>query len=303
MSKVENTKTKRPESKPAVEGVLWAEPRLDLSPADCYFYHTIHAPGMGEIKGDWLISDVDRYIGRVNLQEQRVLEIGPASGFLTQAMESRGADVVCFDLGPDYFPDNLISDDTDRTQYRDGARTFQQKMNNGFWFTHQAFNLKAKMVFGSVYNVPKAIGEFDTGTICCVLTHLSNPFAAMAQTLARVKKTAVITEMLPFGTYSIKARLLRALVSRLFPDRNTVPPVPMFFTPHRSVDPHMYTWWQFTPEPIERMLSLLGFRTVRRELHQQVFGGHRTQLFTIVAEREKPGYCSIDMIEKMVDMP
>lgn len=278
---------------------LYATPRLGLTVEDCYFYHTIDLPKVGVVKGDWDIRNVDDYLGRVDLSGKHVLEIGPASGFLTLTMEKRGADVVGFDLNPDHFPDNLISDSYDRTAYLDGYRTFQLKLNNAFWFTHEAFSLNAKVVHGSVYRIPKAIGEFDVGTMCCVLTHLSDPFAAMCQTLARVKHTAIITEMLAFDTKSLTGRLLTTLVNRLFRDKRTVPPVPMFFYPHRSVDRHHYTWWRFTPDSIVRMLSLLGFRTAHILIHVQGCCGQEPRLFTVVAERENPGYCTLAMTSNL----
>src|SRR5207249_7736437 len=41
---------------------------------------------------------VDEYLGKVAFEGQRVLEIGPASGFLTFEMEKRGADVVSVEV-------------------------------------------------------------------------------------------------------------------------------------------------------------------------------------------------------------
>ncbi len=63
---------------------------------DCHFYHTMEVPGYGVIEGDWdLRAGVDAYLGGVSFANQRVLEIGPASGLLTFEMEKRGAAVVC----------------------------------------------------------------------------------------------------------------------------------------------------------------------------------------------------------------
>ncbi len=41
---------------------------------------------------------VDEYLGKVDFAGQRVLEIGPASGFLTFEMEKRGAEVVSVEV-------------------------------------------------------------------------------------------------------------------------------------------------------------------------------------------------------------
>src|SRR5438094_8067518 len=67
-------------------------------------------PGHGVIEGrDWdLRGGIDEYLGKVDFAGQRVLEIGPASGFLTFEMEKRGADVVSVEVtaehGWDFVP-------------------------------------------------------------------------------------------------------------------------------------------------------------------------------------------------------
>src|ERR1700716_716011 len=79
---------------------IFATPQKVEDVADCYFYHTMEVPGHGVIKGrDWdLRSGVDEYLGKVAFAGQRVLEIGPASGFLTFEMEKRGADLVAVEV-------------------------------------------------------------------------------------------------------------------------------------------------------------------------------------------------------------
>ena len=58
-----------------------------------------HPGGVGKIIGLWdLRQTVDDYLGRIDFAGKRVLEIGPASGFLTIEMERRGADVVAVEL-------------------------------------------------------------------------------------------------------------------------------------------------------------------------------------------------------------
>ena len=64
---------------------IFATSRKVEDVADCYFYHTMELPSRGVIEGrDWdLLGRVDEYLGNVDFAGQRVLEIGPASGFLT----------------------------------------------------------------------------------------------------------------------------------------------------------------------------------------------------------------------------
>ena len=69
---------------------------------DCLFYHTVDIPGHGVVRGQWdLRRQVDTYLGGYRFAGKRVLEIGPASGFLTCEMGRRGADVVALEVPDD----------------------------------------------------------------------------------------------------------------------------------------------------------------------------------------------------------
>jgi hypothetical protein len=62
----------------------------------------MEVPGYGLTDGEWnLRNAVDDCLGHVSLADQRVLEIGPASGFVTFEMEKRGASVVSIDVPDD----------------------------------------------------------------------------------------------------------------------------------------------------------------------------------------------------------
>ncbi|MEO7836543.1 MAG: hypothetical protein ABIS21_02740, partial [Acidimicrobiales bacterium] len=64
---------------------LFAEPRIVESPESCFFYHFMDLPGHGPVGDEgWdLRPGIDNYLAGVELAGRRVLEIGPASGFLT----------------------------------------------------------------------------------------------------------------------------------------------------------------------------------------------------------------------------
>ena len=273
---------------------VYAEPRHDVRLEECHFYHTLDIPGTGRVEGAWEIVRPADYVGNIVLDGRRVLEIGPASGCLTVHMEQAGAEVVAYDLGPDQRPDNLLQGTYDRDRYLEEYRAFQRTLNNSFWFVHQAFGLKARVVYGSVYEIPDAIGEFDVSTFGAVLTHLRDPFRALYEVARRTKENLVVTEMLPYRTGGWQGRLMARALSWAFPSKGTVEPVPLFFRPHRSGDHHQYTWWTFTPESISRMISLLGFETAATVFHTQKWGGKDRKLFTIVGQRAHSGYTTID---------
>lgn len=78
---------------------VYALPRTVTDLNDCYFYHTMDVPGVGRVTGEWdLRAGVREYLGGVSFAGKRVVEIGPASGFLSFFMEREGAEVVGFDL-------------------------------------------------------------------------------------------------------------------------------------------------------------------------------------------------------------
>ena len=80
---------------------FWVEPRIIDDMNECYFYHTMDIPGHGLVKGNWdLRGKESEYLGHVDFQGKRVLEIGTASGHLCFSMEKMGAEVVAYDLSP-----------------------------------------------------------------------------------------------------------------------------------------------------------------------------------------------------------
>ena len=83
---------------PSASHLHWAVPKKITSLKECFFYHKMDIPGYGTVEGDWdLRSREKTYLGNVNVAGKRVLEIGPANGQLTFAMERMGADVITYD--------------------------------------------------------------------------------------------------------------------------------------------------------------------------------------------------------------
>ena len=75
-------------------------PSDNMSLVDCFFYHVMDIPGLSEpTKGEWdLRKGVDEYLGHVDFKNKTVLELGPASGFLTFHIEKMGGDVTSIEL-------------------------------------------------------------------------------------------------------------------------------------------------------------------------------------------------------------
>ena len=177
---------------------IFATPRKVEDVADCYFYHTMELPGRGVIEGrDWdLRGRVDEYLGNVDFAGQRVLEIGPASGFLTFEMEKRGADVISVEVTDEHGWDFVPYPDARLEEVFGPRRIVMQQLKNSYWFSHAALQSKAKVYYGDAYNLPAALGEFDIAVMGAVLLHCRDPLRIVEQCGKRAKHSSSWTSFI-----------------------------------------------------------------------------------------------------------
>lgn len=264
---------------------IYASPRTVTDLAACHFYHTMEIPGYGLVQGEWdLRPGVDAYLGGINLQGKRVLELGTASGFLCIEMEQRGAEVVAYDLDPDHAWDIVPFAGFDFTKFMPRWSAHIARLNNGFWLNHAAHHSHARMVYGSIYNVPPAIGTVDIATFGSVLLHLRDPFLSLQRGTALARETVIITDVLP------RPRVVNNLPARLrFLARYLQPTtIPIEFLPDPNTAQPLDTWWNLSPELIVRMIGVLGFGRANISHHTQSYQGHPARLYTVVGHRTKP---------------
>ena len=101
-------------------------------------------PGYGVMDGEWdLRRGVDEYLGKVACAGQRVLEIGPASGFLTFEMEKRGAEVVFVEVTEDHGWDFVPYPAPRLEEVFGPRRIVMQRLKNSYWFSHAVHHSKA----------------------------------------------------------------------------------------------------------------------------------------------------------------
>lgn len=231
--------------------------------ADSDFYHVIDLPGIGPTQGQWdLRARVDDYMGRFDFRGKSVLEIGPASGFLTMEMEKRGADVVAVEITDDPGWDFVPFPDVP-TPTLDGQRKHMTRIKNSWWFVHQTCGLSARLFYGDAYNLPDALGQFDVAMLGCVLTHCRSPVSILEQ-CARRAKAIIITE---------------AYVSELEDGR----PICLL---HPSVENKDWSaWWYFSTTFLVQFLRVMGFTVGAPLLHVQSYHGVPVPLFTVVGQR------------------
>ncbi|MCS7003359.1 MAG: class I SAM-dependent methyltransferase [Dehalococcoidia bacterium] len=272
---------------------LYATPRVVDRPDDCVFYHTLELPGYGVIAGDWdLRGGLRRYLGDYDFRGKRALDIGTATGQLAFFMERSGArEVVAFDLDEhqdwDVVPYATLDLAAKREEHRDLAR----RMNNAFWLAHRALGSSVKLVHGSVYHVPLAIGPVDVSVFGCVLQHVRDPFLALQNAARLTTETIIVTEY-PLPEYWNGLRLRRWLdrLARVAPPvRYALRRLPKMEEAHFAPNPQTglppANWWLLSPEIVQRFLAVLGFTETTVSTHVQTHCGRPARCFTVVARR------------------
>jgi SAM-dependent methyltransferase len=249
---------------------LYAPTRQVTDASSCDFYHVMDIPGYGLTSGAmWdLRGDTDGYIGHVDLAGKRVLEIGPASGYLTFYMESRGAEVVSIELPPDHAWDVVPDASLDLTAFVDEVTAGIVRLRDAYWFTHERVGSNANVHYGDIYALPDALGHFDYAVLASVLLHVREPLRAVEQ-CARLADNLIITDL-------------------HYPDIPDDKPYMSWFSTKEQPVPHV--WWRFSPGIFVRFAEVLGFDSNTVNISEQVYvadGPPRSvPLFTVVSRRE-----------------
>ena len=92
------------------ESGLYELPWQINSIEECNFYHSTDIPGLGLVEGQWdLREGFDEYLGGYDFAGKRVLEIGPATGFLTFRIEKTAHQVTFHQQLADKTPLNMFT--------------------------------------------------------------------------------------------------------------------------------------------------------------------------------------------------
>jgi len=254
---------------------LYQTPRTVASVDDCEFYHTMDLPGIGTVKGQWDLNEgVDDYLGHYDFSGKRVLEIGPASGFLTFHMENSAREVVAVDLPMDdafwdFVPYQKL-DLADRNHRGDSRvqRDFRQhigNIRNGFWLAYEKCRSRAKVFYGSSNDLPDELGRFDVATLAAVLLHAQSPVRILESCGRLVDDTIIVTEQ-------CDPTLPDDAVCKLAP----------------TIENEIWgTWWTFSPRFFQQYLAVLGFTDQKLTFHQQIVNEGPIEMFTVVASRDR----------------
>jgi hypothetical protein len=148
-----------------------------------------------------------------------------------------------------------------------------RRVNNSFWLAHRVFNSRAKVVYGTVYDIPEDIGRFDICTFGSILLHLRDPFLALQCATAHVDGTAIVTDVpiFPIGSDPVFNLLARHRFARFLPDAAARKPGD--------------AWWNLSPALVSEFLRVLGFPYTKTTLHRQRYYGREIELYTVVGRR------------------
>ena len=213
--------------------------------AECRFYHSMELPGLGLQEGQWdLRPGVDAYLGPVDYEGRRVLDVGTANGFVCFELERRGADVVAVEL-----PEGMAYDARPTVLAHakgQGQADELAGIRNAYWLAHHVFESRARVVYAHANDIPEAVGRFDVVFLGNVLQHVRDP-AEVLLAAGRFADTVVVTEAdWMSGRYDDLAGLV-------------------FF-----VGAHPFSWFQVKPPFLTELFGEMGFDDVRIDRHTQL---------------------------------
>ncbi len=242
---------------------------------ECAFYHTFDLPGIGTVPGEWdLRQTVSAYLGKVNFNGRRVLDVGTADGFLCFYAEQQGAsEVVALDLSPEHDWDIVPFAQMDTQAELQKRRKGIQKLNNAFWLAHRLLNSRAKLIYSDAYSFRWPSQDFEVVIFGAILLHLRDPFLALQRILESAKDTVIVAELL------WPRQMLMYLASGLFRQ-----PLVCFLPDPVKMQPNE-TWWAITPAAVRRWLAVLGFNRQHVTIHRQRYRKRWQWMYTVVARR------------------
>jgi SAM-dependent methyltransferase len=246
--------------------------RQGITRSDCEWYHTSVLSSGDVIQGAWdLRGGETAYLGGVSFAGKRVLELGPATGYLTFWMERAGAEVVGLEAGFDIPVDLIPFEGRDMRVEKGIIMETVDRVHNSWWFMHEDLGSRSKLVHGDIYRQPADLGHFDTSVFGAILLHLRDPWGAIAETARKTKERIIITDVLE-------------------DDIDPASNIMRFASAGREA---ITNWWMISPGAIVGMLTRLGFGKTSISYHSQTHHlGHRLDeapigmsMFTVVGER------------------
>lgn len=224
--------------------------RKGLKLEECQFYHTMELPEVGLIRGyeggNWdLRPSVEDLIGGIDFRGKRVLEVGPASGFLTFEIERRGASVVCAEIPQDHMYDVVPYPEL-ADRWAEAITENWTRMTNAWWFAREKFRSNATMLYIGAYNLNDYdLGEFDIVIVSNMLLHNRDPLKIIQNCCRVTSGSIVVIDIVEHALETSGWPLLK------FVPEGGAP------TPGNE---NYNQWWRLSTHFVVAALSVMGFR-------------------------------------------
>jgi SAM-dependent methyltransferase len=246
------------------------EPRYGLTPADCWFYHTVDLPVSGRQEGAWdLTGRFDDYTAHEDLAGKTVLDVGTASGFLSFEAEKRGATVTSFDIdhAGRWFELPIRGTEfvDDYPAWLARSEIALERLRNSYWLCHQEFESEARYMVGDVYDLDGR--QYDVVVLGQILVHLRDGLSALTAAARVCADTLIVVE----GNLPRKD--------------------PVAGLCGRADHPEMpHAWYHYSHGWYREVLAMLGFRSVEIVVGSFVCNDAlhpaEIKLATVIASRE-----------------
>ena len=248
------------------------ERHAGVTPAVCDFYHTIELPDGSVHAGDWdLRGHEATYLGQVDVKGKRVIEFGPASGWMS-AFIARQAHLTVVDLPFDRPPDFVPHPDIDVATTTGHATLSVGRLRNSWWYTKRSLGFAARAFYADIYQLPPDIGQHDIAFFGAILLHLNNPFCALQQAAMCTTEAIVVTDV------DSSPRL---------PGYDTLAEGSPSLTVFNPTEPPfgMTHWWAVSPGMVSHMLRRLGFTEIAVTRHSPARMNPKPPMFTVIGRR------------------
>jgi len=225
---------------------------------------TVSAPD-----GKWdLRSHVESIFAGYEFEGQSVVEIGPASGFLTFEMEKRGAQVVAVDAAPDHEWD-IVPFPGLREMWGPASRLGWRAITNGWWFAHEKMRSKARASYIGGHNArPEILGKYDVALVANVLLHNRDPLRILTNA-ADMAPTVIVVEQ-----YHQELEAVGLPVAQFRPDPNA-----------KKGQENWNGWWNFSTKYFENYLRVMGCTVFELTNYTLFWGELPIPYFTLVASK------------------
>ena len=181
---------------PPIDSLEFAEPVVVESRDDALWYHSFTWPDGSETAGTWdYRGKEDDFLGRQDYSGKTVLELGPASGYLTKEMEARGASVTCIETADDEPWEAVPRKDKRVDWFLHRRRRWTVPLRASWWYSQRQFGGNARVAYTGVKVLPELAGKvrFDIAFISAVLQHFRHPIDVLYD-VAELADVIVVTE-------------------------------------------------------------------------------------------------------------